>query len=194
MRKLAIVAATFVLSSGLVLAQNPVADQNAKKPQNRDNKGQPITGKTQTNTGTTELPVTTTGSANRNTPGADTEAGIEQQPGRNVDVPHTAPARPNRGNSKLVRPLNPNEPGQTTDAADLNAQAASRAEIRPGTTLGVNGEMNSAPNQGAAAGSGARNLPATAAGGNSTSAATGAGAGKKAKPAAKKPQPTPGKS
>ena len=164
MRKLALIAGIFILSSGLMFAQNPVADKNAQPPQSKKNQGQPITGKSQPNTGAPERTVTTTGSAGETTPGAETEAGVEQQPGGNSDVKHTAPATGNRvvkNSSKTVLPPNPNEPGQTAKEADVNAQAASRAEIQPGTTLGVNGETNSARNEGEANQAGSSGLPQT---------------------------------
>jgi hypothetical protein len=164
MRKLALIAGIFILSSGFVLAQNPVADKNTQQPQSKNNQGQPITGKSQPNSGAPERAVTTTGSAGQTTPGAETEAGVAQQPGGNSDVRHTAPATGNRAvksSSKTVLPPNPNAPGQTAQQADVNAQAASRAEIQPGSTLGVNGETNSARKPGEANQAGASGLPQT---------------------------------
>lgn len=169
MKKLAFVAGVFLLGAGMALAQNPVADQNTQPPQNHKNQGQPINGKTNANQGPA-YPVTTTDSVGQTTPGADTEAGVAQQPGQNVDIRHTAPAKGKAQNSKTIQPPNPNDPGQTAQEADVNAQAASRAEIQPGTTLGVNGETNSARNLGEAKDAGASNLPQTNA--TSQSAAT----------------------
>jgi hypothetical protein len=149
MKQLALAAGVLLLSGSMLFAQNPVADQNAQKPQSHDNKGKGISGRWDSNAGDhNEKPVTTTGSAGQTTPGYQTEAGVEQAPGGNSDVPHTASATPGKSapgmgeiRKKTIRPPNPQAAGQNAEAADINAQAARRAEIEPGHTQGVNGEQ-----------------------------------------------------
>ena len=149
MKTVALISGVLVLTCAFLLAQNPVSDKDSTAPRSQNNQGQSVGGKT--HTGHPERQVTTTGSVGQNTPGAETEAGVEQAPGGNSDVPHTGPSNPNANNkSKTIQPPNPNDPGQTAHEADVNAQAASRAEIQPGTTLGVNANSNTAANAGSA--------------------------------------------
>jgi hypothetical protein len=165
MKNLAIVAIV-VLSATLTFGQqttpgNPEA-KDAQPPRSHNNKGQAVTGKTQANHGI-EKPRTTVGSVGQTTPGAETEAGVEQQPGGNSDVSHTGPANPNANRkSKTVQPTNLMEAGQNADQADLNAQAAQRAEIVPGHTQGVEGQTGNVdivPSKGSRAGAQSPTLP-----------------------------------
>ncbi len=84
-------------------------------------------------TGQVAPPVTTTASANENTPGYQTEAGEQQfhQQGGSTPVQHYGQA-----NSPYT-PQPSEQAGESQTAADTNAQAAMRAEMYPGTTLGV---------------------------------------------------------
>jgi hypothetical protein len=150
MKQLAVAAGVLLLSGTMLFAQNPVADNNAQAPQSHDNQGKGISGRTGSNTGQPEAPVTTTGSVGQTTPGYDTEAGVEQIPGGNSDVPHTASATPGKSapgmgeiRKKTIVPPDPASPGQNARAADINAQAAHRAEIEPGHTQGVLGQQGS---------------------------------------------------
>jgi hypothetical protein len=165
MKNLAVVAIV-VLTATLTFGQqttpgNPVT-KGAQPPRSHNNKGQAVTGKTQANQGV-EKPRTTVGSVGQTTPGAETEAGVEQQPGGNSDVSHTGAANPNANSkSKTVQPTNLMEAGQNADQADLNAQAAQRAEIVPGHTQGVDGQTGNVeivPSNGSRAGAQSPTLP-----------------------------------
>ncbi len=78
-------------------------------------------------------PVASVGNANETTPGFQTEAGQQQAERTYV---------PTAGSEQHTRipfgPSYPEQSGQSELAADIDAQAASRAEMYPGSTLGVN--------------------------------------------------------
>jgi len=100
--------------------------------------GKPETGQAVPGEGSSQGVVrqnaTSTDSAGQNTPGVQTEAGSAQQPGTAPDVPQTAPAtqgNPGGGGTEIQ------QAGQSPAEAERNAQAAGRAEIKPGSTLGV---------------------------------------------------------
>lgn len=152
-----------VLSGSVLFAQTQTTDQNPTQSQQGTKATKAIAGK-QAATGAPARIVTTTKTAGKTTAGAETEAGVRQAPGQAPDVPNTGAANPTRRNPQTALPLNPSAPGQTEQEADLNAQAASRAELAPGTTLGVNGQTNQSPSQGTSASAQARSLPATTSG------------------------------
>lgn len=154
MKQLAVAAGVLLLSASMLFAQNPAADKNASAPQSHDNQGKGISGRANSNAGdNVEVPVTTPASAGATTPGYQTEAGNEQKPGGNSDVPHTASATPGKASNansgmgeirkKTIVPPNTPDAGQSPQAADVNAQAAHRAEIEPGHTQGVAGQQGS---------------------------------------------------
>ena len=119
------VVGPILLLAGLAFAQQQGYEKGAK--------GIPVAG--ETGISQAETPVSTTGSVGRTTPGIDTEAGRAQAPGSSQDVPVTAiAAKPREGGAV---PHDILEAGQTAQEADIAAQAASRAEIVPGSTLGV---------------------------------------------------------
>jgi hypothetical protein len=152
-----------VLTGGVLFSQTQTSDQNAKKSQQGTKNTQGIVGK-QTATGQPSRTVTTTKTAGQTTAGAETETGVRQSPGQAPDVTNTGAANPTHRNPQTALPPNPSDPGQTEQEADLNAQAASRAELAPGTTLGVNGQTNQSPTQGTSASAEARSLPSTTSG------------------------------
>lgn len=81
----------------------------------------------------TATPVTTTLSAGEVTPGFQTEAGDQQLAGTGAAAPYV-----NYGSTHSpYAPLNSEVAGQSEAAANTNAAAASRAEMYPGSTLGV---------------------------------------------------------
>lgn len=82
------------------------------------------------------IPVTSSGRANETTAGFQTEAGQEQAAAK--VIPST-----NRSAKTPFAPSQPEQAGQSEFAADLDAEAASRAEVYPGTTLGV--DIKTAP-------------------------------------------------
>ncbi len=81
-------------------------------------------------------PVTSVGSANETTPGFQTESGQQQ-------AEHPGASSTNRNTGTAFGPVHPEQAGQSEFAADIDAQAASRAEMYPGTTLGV--DIKTAP-------------------------------------------------
>lgn len=85
------------------------------------------------------IPVTSTASAGETTPGFQTEAGLMQAEGGTASQHSGTEPNP----KTPFGPSNPEQAGQSEFAADINAQAASRAELYPGTTLGV--DLKTAP-------------------------------------------------
>ncbi len=81
-------------------------------------------------------PVTSLGSADETTPGFQTES--LQQQAEHPGVPETKQNVP-----IPFGPSFPEQAGQSEFAADIDAPAASRAEMYPGTTLGV--DVKTAP-------------------------------------------------
>lgn len=84
------------------------------------------------------IPVTTTASSDETTPGFQTEAGMAElsrhEGPYSAQAEHPAP-RP-------YAPLEAEQIAQSESAANVNAEAALRAEILPGNTLGVSGVGN----------------------------------------------------
>ena len=96
-------------------------------------KPQPVPGKVGEDA--LAVPVTTTKTADETTPGVQTETGMSQSPGAK---------RPPRYESRTAgespyAPVEPEQIAQSEAAANVNAEAAYRAEILPGNTLGVSG-------------------------------------------------------
>ncbi len=92
-----------------------------------------ITGKTG-NEGVA-IPDTTTGTAGETTPGYQTEAGIAQQPGT-----HTEPSTPGAKANPRSAPGAPpdwEKAGENPRNANTMAEAAQRAEMQPGATMGT---------------------------------------------------------
>ncbi len=90
-----------------------------------------LTGKTG-NAGDT-VPVTTTATAGYTTPGVQTEAGEAQQPGNQSQPgPPAAPERKRPG-----APPSSEQPGQSRQEANVNAEAVTRTEVEPGQALGT---------------------------------------------------------
>ena len=101
---------------------------------------EPVEGKV----GEDELafPVSTTAAADETTPGFQTESSLAQSPGgKNV------PATQSRHLARSpYAPAAPDQVAESESAANVNAEAASRAEILPGNTLGVGASAaNAAP-------------------------------------------------
>lgn len=84
----------------------------------------------------TATPVTSTAVTNETTAGFQTEAGAIQETGNSARLPSTP-------RSGAIRPLLPGQAGQSHLQAETNAEAAGRAEMYPGITLGV--DIKSAP-------------------------------------------------
>jgi hypothetical protein len=82
------------------------------------------------------VPTSTTASVGETTPGYQTESSMHEFTGSNAAQP--APHKP-----APLAPSFPDQAGQSQTAADTNAEAASRAEMYPGTTLGV--DVQTAP-------------------------------------------------
>jgi plastocyanin len=83
--------------------------------------------------GQVAIPITTTASANQNTPGFQTEDVSDQElPGSGQSRP-TGRAKPNL----LYAPGNTAQAAQSATAAEIYAQSATRTEIQPGNTLGA---------------------------------------------------------
>jgi hypothetical protein len=82
-------------------------------------------------------PVTSVGSAGETTAGFQTEAGLEQASGVKAGTPTPRLTR------APFRPMYAEHAGESSMAAEVDAQAASRAEPYPGTTLGV--DIKTAP-------------------------------------------------
>jgi len=80
------------------------------------------------------VPVTTDKTADQTTPGVQTETGIAQSPG--AKSPSQYESRP--PSPSPYTPAEPEQVAQSEAAANLNAEAANRAEILPGNILGVN--------------------------------------------------------
>ena len=85
----------------------------------------------------TAVPVSTSRSADETTPGYQTESDQTQWTGGDSGnrYLHTRAVAPAFG------PAQPEQAAESQQAADRNAQAAMRAEILPGNTLGVNGKQ-----------------------------------------------------
>lgn len=86
------------------------------------------------------IPVTTTAS-DQITPGFQTEAAMIQLSGPEG---HRA-ARGEHPATPPYAPLEPEQAAQSESAANINAEAAARAEILPANTLGVSGALRNAP-------------------------------------------------
>jgi len=82
------------------------------------------------------VPITLAGNADKTTPGFQTENGTDQ--GETIETRGAvqSPRSP-------FKPVRADRAGDSIEAADLDAQAAARAELYPGTTLGV--DIKSAP-------------------------------------------------
>ena len=85
----------------------------------------------------TATPITSTATWSETTAGFQTEAGAIQERGVSAGTPS-----PKQG-PKAIGPLRPEQAGQSRPQSDTNAQAATRAEMYPGITLGV--DLKSAP-------------------------------------------------
>lgn len=88
------------------------------------------------------IPVTTTASSDETTPGFQTEAGMAEL------SRHKAPysAQSEHPATRPYAPLEAEQIAQSESAANVNAEAALRAEILPGNTLGVSGVGNAGSN------------------------------------------------
>jgi len=84
----------------------------------------------------TATPVTSTALTGETTAGFQTEAGAVQETGNSA----RSPLIPRSG---AIAPLLPSQAGQSNLQAETNAEAAGRAEMYPGITLGV--DIKSAP-------------------------------------------------
>lgn len=180
MKRIGWILGVAAVSGIFIVAQAQTADQSAQQSQQGAKATKAIVGKQSQQSRSSNI-VTTTKTAGQTTAGAETETGVRQAPGQAPDVPNTGSPNPTRRNPQTALPPNPSDPGQAEHEAELNAQAASRAELAPGTTLGVNGQTNQSPNQGTSGSAQARNLPATTSGESrpATSRAATAGAQKK---------------
>ena len=78
----------------------------------------------------TATPITSVATAGETTAGYQTESGATQERGISAKTASTA-------QGITIQPLRPDQAGQSQDVADTSAQAATRAEMYPGTTLGV---------------------------------------------------------
>jgi hypothetical protein len=108
------------LAGSLAMAQQSSGGGNQKAPPPNPTTIEPVTGKTAEHAAA--INVTTTGSVGQTTPGADTQAGVQQRKGENPPpVVHGPMAPPNMSMA-----------GQSEEDAEMNAEAASRAEISPG--------------------------------------------------------------
>lgn len=151
MNRFQIAIAGLVLGSGVLLAQNqsgqsqgqgnegqqqvPPAAQSGRAGQ-QPKKKQAVTGKSG-NQGT-QIDVTTTGSAGQETPGVQTNLGVEQQPGKHPEIKDRNAPEPNPRQGPGAPP-NWEQVGQDPNSANTGAAAAGRAEIggSGGGTLGV---------------------------------------------------------
>lgn len=82
------------------------------------------------------VPMTTTASSAETTPGFQTEAGTEQLTGKSHQAVQSGVRPP-----EPYAPFEPEQVAQSEAAADVNADAALRAEILPGNALGVSGSV-----------------------------------------------------
>jgi hypothetical protein len=82
------------------------------------------------------VPITLAGNADKTTPGFQTENGMDQGEKIKTRGAVQSPRSP-------FKPVRADQAGQSIEAADMDAQAAARAELYPGTTLGV--DIKSAP-------------------------------------------------
>lgn len=95
--------------------------------------GKPQTAVGKVGEGEVAVPLTTTASVDETTPGFQTETIEDEGP------PNSGRSSP-PGNSPAERPYGPGNPAQaaqSTAAAELYADAATRSEIQPGNTLGA---------------------------------------------------------
>ncbi len=94
----------------------------------------PVTGKT--GQVANDINTSTTASVTEITPGAQTGAGMVQQPSEHAEVePGEVNRIPERG---LLAPPNWGQVGEAPQEGNLDAAAAQRAEETPSATLGVN--------------------------------------------------------
>ncbi len=84
----------------------------------------------------TATPVTSAATVGETTAGYQTEAGAIQERGITTKLPITP-------QGTAIQPLRPDQAGESQAQADISAQAATRAEMYPGTTLAV--DLQSAP-------------------------------------------------
>ena len=84
----------------------------------------------------TAPPVTSAAVVDETTAGFQTEAGASQERGASA-------RKPLKRQPGAITPLRPGQAGQTQLQADTNAEAAARAEMYPGMTLGV--DLKAAP-------------------------------------------------
>lgn len=80
---------------------------------------------------TSEANVSSTASASETTPGFQTESGLAQRIGG-------MNPKPEESSASAYAPIRSDQAGESEAAADTNAAAALRAEMYPGSTLGVN--------------------------------------------------------
>lgn len=154
MKTILLSVAVLVLGSGMLWAQvqtntnqdkSKQADQippaaQSGQPSPQAEPSQPVTGKTGNKS--THINTSTTGSAGQETPGVQTNLGIQQQPGKHAEgkAPNAPKHTPRTDMSGA--PPNWEQVGQDPESANKGAAAASRAEIggEGGGTLGVNAE------------------------------------------------------
>lgn len=78
----------------------------------------------------TATPITSAATVGETTAGYQTEAGAIQERGISANPSSTV-------HGGAIRPLRPDQAGESQEQADISAQAAARAEMYPGTTLAV---------------------------------------------------------
>lgn len=139
--KIVNIVVALTLASACGFAQQPSAPPAAKsdKYARPTAQTQPVTGKTGQRGAA--INTSTTGSTGVETPGWQTDSGIAQQPGK-----HTSVKQPPRNpQPRPGAPPNWEQAGQEPNLADINAAAASRAEVGgPLGTLGVKGASSPA--------------------------------------------------
>lgn len=77
------------------------------------------------------VPITTSRSADETTPGFQMETILAQEP------PNSGSASPTKGSNSLYGPRNIAQAAQSMALADIYAESATRTEIVPGNTLGI---------------------------------------------------------
>jgi len=77
------------------------------------------------------VPITSSGSVDETTPGFQTESILAQEP------PANGRAVPSKRVNTVYAPRNVAQPAQSAAIADIYAQSATRTEIVPGNTLGI---------------------------------------------------------
>lgn len=94
---------------------------------------EPVEGKTAASA--IARPVTTTASVGETTPGFQTEAARQQEAEKSAKAAQFGPAR---AAQPPYAPVRPGQAGESLEAGDIAGAAAIRAEMYPGSTLGVN--------------------------------------------------------